>query len=216
MIDILSNCSYNTENSHPLVIAFFTVGTPYEGEAEVLKLSLESMGYSYLVCGVPNQGSWQKNTQLKAEFIGLMLEEMPGQDLLYLDVDAVMVQAPILLDEMTADVAAVHFCGGRELLSGTIFFGGTPLCIEMVERWKQLNLKHPNTLPNGREAWDQRTLAMAIKQTPGLTFEELPQGYTWITELTQRRMPDLAPVILHTRGAKRFKRMINGQTGYAP
>lgn len=215
MIDILSNCSHNSGEHHPLVIAYFTAGTPYEAEAETLKLSLESLGYSYLVCGVPNQGSWQKNTQLKARFIQQMLGEMPDQPLLYLDVDAVMVQPPVLLDDMEADIAAVHFAGGRELLSGTIYLGGTGVTRKVVENWQEINRRFPETLPNGREAWDQRTLEMAIQGTPGVRFVELPQEYTWITELTQKRMPGLAPVILHTRGAKRFKHKVNGLKGYA-
>lgn len=215
MIDILSDSLHDSGNPHPLVVAYFTVGTPYEAEAETLKLSLESLGYSYLVCAVPNQGSWQRNTQLKAVFIGQMLEEVPDEPLLYLDVDAVMVQPPVLLDDLEADLGAVHFCGGKELLSGTLYLGGTPKCREMVQNWRAINEQYPETLPNGKPAWDQRTLAMAVKGTKGIRFTELPQEYTWITELTQRRMPGLAPVILHTRGAKRFKRKVNGQKGFA-
>ena len=214
--EILSDCSHKFgDPSHPLVVAYFTEGTPYEAEAETLKLSLEAIGYSYLISSVPNRGSWQKNTQMKAEFIQAMLEQIPDDPLLYLDVDSVMVQPPVLLDGMDADIGAVHFCGGPELLSGTLFLGGTPKCREVVQRWIDLNRKHPETLPNGKLAWDQRTLALAIKHTPGVRFQELPQEYTWITELTQRRMPGLSPVILHTRGAKRFKRKVNGQKGYA-
>jgi hypothetical protein len=214
-LDILSNCSFDSGSPHPLVVAYFTVDSPYEAEAETLKLSLESLGYSYLVCGVPHQGSWQQNTQLKAEFLALMLEEMPDTPLLYLDVDAVMIQPPVLLDDLVADIAAVHFCGGKELLSGTIYLGGTSGCREVVENWQQINKQHPDTLPNGMLAWDQRTLEMAIRGTQGVRFVELPQEYTFIVELTQRRMPGLAPVILHTRGAKRFKRRVNGQKGFA-
>jgi len=70
------------------------------------------------------------------------------------------------------------------------------------------------TLPNGKDAWDQRTLKMAIKRISGLKFVELPQEYTWIVELTSRHCPGLNPIILHTRGAKRFKNIINGEKGY--
>jgi len=200
---------------HPLVVAFFTEDTPYQGEAEVLKLSLESLGYSYLVCGIANRGTWQKNTQAKAPFIQLMLEEHPGQPLLYLDVDSVMVQPPLLLDDLDADIAAVHFAGRTELLSGTVWFGNTVQCRRVVEKWIRLNLQYPEKLPNGKPAWDQRTLEMAINRIGGMRFVELPQEYTWITELTQRHAPGLAPVILHTRGAKRFKNAVNGKRGFA-
>lgn len=213
--EILSRCSYEGDPQHPLVVAYFTVDTPYEAEAEVLKLSLESTGYSYLVCAVPNLGSWQRNTQLKARFLWKMIKEHPGVPLLYLDVDAVMVQPPVLLDDLDADIGAVHFAQRTELLSGTLWLGGTEKTSEVIRKWIHLNREHPDTLPNGKEAWDQRTLALAIKRTPGVRFRELPQEYTWITELTQRHVPGLSPVILHTRGAKRFKRKVNGQQGFA-
>jgi hypothetical protein len=134
---------------------------------------------------------------------------------LYLDVDAVMVQPPVLLDNLQADIAAVHFAKKAELLSGTLFLGNTPLCHRVVEKWININEQYPDKLPNGKDAWDQRTLEMAIKRTEGVCFIELPQEYTWITELTQRHAPGLSPVIMHTRGAKRFKNAINGKRGFA-
>jgi len=196
-------------DERPLVIAYYTIDTPYEEEAEVLKLSLETVGYSYDIRGVPNRGSWQKNTQLKAEFVRHMLMEYPGRPLLYLDVDAMMVQAPVLLDNLKADIAAVHFAKRTELLSGTVWFGNTTQCARIVQKWIHINEQYPDKLPNGRDAWDQRTLEMAIKKVDGAVFVELPQEYTWIVELTQRYAPGLPPVIMHTRGAYRFKKLIN-------
>lgn len=202
----------------PLVIGYYTEGTPYEGEAQVLKLSLESHGYEHDVRGVPNLGSWQRNTQYKAHVIHDRLQDYPGRRLLYLDVDAVMVQPPRLLDKIKEDVAAVHFADTKELLSGTFYLSGSLACLQLVKRWIAINEQYPEKLPNGRDAWDQRTLAMAIDEMTAakrLTFRELPQGYTYITELTPRRIKNLQPVILHTRGAKRFKNIINGLPGYA-
>jgi hypothetical protein len=216
MIKILTQSKFNSGNlQHPLVVAYYTVDTPYEGEAEVLKLSLESVGYSYEVSGVPNLGSWQKNTQLKSWFVQKMLQDHQGRKLLYLDVDAIMVRSPILLDTIEADIAAVHFAKGSEFLSGTVFFGNTVQCNRVVQKWIHLNELYPERLPDGREAWDQRTLEMAIKKIQGVNFIELPQEYTWITELTQKYAPNLSPVIMHTRGAKRFKNLMNGKKGFA-
>lgn len=215
-MNIVKHDVHDAGNSErPLVVAYYTVGTPYEGEAEVLKLSLESLQYSYKVCGVPNLGTWQRNTQYKALFIQYMLREHPGKPLLYLDVDAVMVQPPVLLDTLQADIAAVHFANQSELLSGTLFLGNTVQCNRIIDKWIRLNDRYPDTLPNGKAAWDQRTLEMAIKRVENAKFVELPQEYTWITELTQKRMPGLQPVIMHTRGAKRFKNVINGKKGFA-
>jgi len=215
MITIVAESKFEVDNNHPLVIAYYTVDTPYQHEAETLKESLEPFGYSYLICGVPNQGSWQKNTQYKSHFIRAMLDRFPGKPLLYLDVDAVMEQPPVLLDGLEADIAAVHFAKGRELLSGTLYLGNTVACNRVIDKWIRLNEKYPDTLPNGREAWDQRTLEMAIQKV-NINFVELPQSYTWIVGLTQRRCPEAkTAVIMHTRGAKRFKNLIDGKKGYA-
>ena len=207
----------------PLVIAYYTVDTPYQHEAESLKVSLEAVGYSYDIRGVPNQGSWQKNTQLKAQFVDHMLAAYTGRPLLYLDVDAIMIKPPIALDDLPAqgaDIAAVHFLTkpgqlGTELLSGTVWFGNTKPCRRVVQKWLHINAQYPEVLPGGRKAWDQRTLEMAIKSIASCTFVELPQEFTYIAELTTKRDPHLNPVILHTRGAKRFKHIMDHQPGYA-
>ena len=202
----------------PLVIAYYTIDTPYQHEAETLKASLEAVGYSYDIRGIPNLGNWQKNTRIKAWFVQHMLGQYPGQPLLYLDVDAIMVKPPTMLNNgvLDADVAAAYFCGKRagELLSGTVWWGNTPKCHEVVNRWIAISERFPVKLPNGQKAWDQRTLKRAIKEIEGCNFFELPTEYTYITELTQRHRPELNPVILHTRGAKRFSRIVDGKKGY--
>jgi len=213
---IIKKAEHSIENTkRPKVIAYYTVDTPYEAEAETLKLSLESVGYSYIVCGVPNLGNWQRNTQYKSLFVQYMLQQNRGKPLLYLDVDAIMVQPPVILDNLKGDIAAVHFARRFELLSGTVWFGNTVQCNRIVQKWINFNEQYPKTLPNGSDAWDQRTLEMAIKRIKGAKYVELPQEYTWITELTQKYSPGLSPVILHTRGAKRFKNKINGKKGFA-
>jgi hypothetical protein len=79
--------------------------------------------------------------------------------------------------------------------------------------WIALNAKYPDKLPNGRDAWDQRTLEMAIQATPGVRFAELPDEYDWIPGITARQRPGLNPVIVMTRGAYRLKAQIDEQPG---
>jgi hypothetical protein len=189
--------------------AYYTIDTPYEKEAQSLKQSLKALKIPYLLCGIRDQGDWQKNTQAKAVVFSEIVHTYDRFKLLYLDVDAIMVQHPVALENIQADIAAVHFAGGSELLSGTVLFGNTSVCKDVVRRWMEINAQHPINLPDGRAAWDQRTLEMAIKENASCRFVELPQEYTWITELTQKHRPGLAPVIMHTRGAYRFKRIIN-------
>jgi len=200
----------------PLVVGYYTENTPYQHEAESLKLSLETHGYEHDIMAVPNLGSWQKNTQYKSKVIKAFLEKY-DRPIVYLDVDAVMVHPPVILDDIDCDIAAVHFAKGNELLSGTIYFSGSKACHDLVLKWIEINEKYPVKLPDKRDAWDQRTLEMAIKEMgEAIRFQELPQEYTWIVELTQKyHDKNSSPVIMHTRGAKRFKNQINGETGYA-
>lgn len=194
-----------------LVIGYYTVDTPYEREKESLKLTLEALGYDYDFIGVEHQGSWQKNTQLKSKVIQHFLDKYCNRHLLYLDVDSLVIQKLTVLETIHADIAAVHFANGNELLSGTVYFGGTQACRRVVEEWQQINDRYPDILPDKRVAWDQRTLELAIKKTKCL-YVELPQAYTWIAQLTQKKCePGLAPIIVHTRGAYRFKHQINAK-----
>jgi len=197
--------------ARPRVVAYFTIGTPYEEEAAKLKASLEEWGYAYTIAGIHHRGSWQENTQAKAPFCLQMLEEYEGEPLLYLDVDALMMRPPVLLDGgLDADLAAVRFIHRDELLSGTIWWGNTVQCRRVVRKWIYLNKAHPRRLPGGKAAWDQRTLDMAIQKVGGLRFCSLPQEYTYIQDLTPRHLdPCPPPVILHTRGSQRFKKQID-------
>jgi hypothetical protein len=197
----------------PIVIAYYTIDTPYEQEAETLRLSLsEYPELQHDIQGVPNLGSWQKNTQYKARFVASMLDKYMGQPLLYLDVDCIILQRPVVVYDLDADIAAVHFADSKELLSGTVFFGGGLACRLAVAQWISFCDLYPERLPDGRDAWDQRVLQMAINATPSCKFVELPQDYTYIVELTKKRFPKMQPVICHTRGAARFKKIINRGT----
>jgi len=187
----------------PIIIGYYTKNTPYELEVKKLIVSLEALEYEYDFMPVDSEGSWQRNTQMKARIVEELLRKH-NKPVLYLDVDAIMVQKPIILDTLSCDMAAVHFAGGGELLSGTVYF--EPSGMPIIKRWQELNKKYPQVLPDGRLAWDQRTLKMAIGDA---NYVELPQEYTWIVELTQKKYPGLAPVILHTRGALRFQEIVN-------
>jgi hypothetical protein len=202
-------------SSPPVFICYYTEHTSYENEAKLLRLSLETHGLESHIAAIPNLGSWQKNTQYKSQFIAAELERLK-QPVVWVDADAIVIQRPEALLTMPAgvDLAAVRFATDQHLLSGTVYFSGSPKCMEVVKRWNDLNAKYPDYLPDGRPAWDQRTLDMALMTTPGVRFLGLPQEYTWIIEITQKAIPDLVPVIMHTRGAYRFKGEID--RGHSP
>jgi hypothetical protein len=195
-------------------IGYYTTGTPYEAEAEGLKASLNALSLDHDIRPYPNRGSWQKNTQMKSEVVRDFLDAYPNERLVYLDVDAEVKSRPVLLFDLHCDIAAAKH-GGHELLSGTVYFGGTPACREVVERWIAFCQKYPERLPGGllphfpREdhAWDQRMLDLAVRNT-ACKFVELPMAYTYIQNLSEKMYPDVTPIILHTAASRRYRDII--------
>lgn len=198
-----------------LVVGYWTENTPYEHEAYVLSKTLDAQGLNYDLRAVPNLGSWQKNTQYKPTHIRQLMEEYPTRPLLYLDVDCVVLRPPKLVQTMPANVDfAVNISDRRTLHSGTLYFGPTDKAKNLVDVWIAECRRYPEVLPNGKAAWDQRVLQMVLERRHDLHWKTLPVAYCYIIELSQRYAPGVSPILLHTRGALRFKRIINGQGGY--
>lgn len=190
-----------------LFIGYYTINTPYEMEAAVLRESLDALGYPHDLLAVNPRGSWQKNTQMKAEIVAGFLEKYPGRRLCYIDVDSIVLGNPVLARTVDADIAAVRF-NGQELLSGVVMFQANDAGRACVNRWRQINAAYPDKLPDGRWAWDQRTLDMAIQES-GVRFAELPPEYNYIVGLSQKQYPGVHPVILATRGALKHTDAVN-------
>jgi hypothetical protein len=199
----------------PLFVAYFTQDTPYEAEADKLRTTLERFKLRHEIHAVPNLGSWQKNTQYKSRFVRDMLGGHNGP-IVYVDVDALILKPPTLLNELVGDLGAARFMD-QELLSGTVWFANTPICRTVVDRWLVNCEKYPETCPpgvlrhypDGEAAWDQRLLDLSLCQTPEARFVQLPQEYTYIEDLSRERYPHLQPVILHTRGRYRLEHLVN-------
>jgi hypothetical protein len=207
---------HRIERSDPLYVGYFTIDTPYAQEADKLRQSLDRLHLPHELTGVPNLGSWQKNTQYKSRFIQQQLQQHDGRPLVYLDVDALVLRRPVLFNDLDCDLAFVRF-NGEELLSGTVYFGNTPTCRKVVDRWVHNCQRFPDTFPpdllghypNGEAAWDQRLLDLARIETPGVRCVELPQAYTYIEDLSRSRYPGVEPIILHTRGRSRLQHLID-------
>jgi hypothetical protein len=187
-----------------LVVAYYTIDTPYEAEVENLRRSLAGMPLAAEIAAVPNLRAWQANTQYKAEFLRDMLARHGDRHrLLYVDADAVFRQYPSLLDDIECDIA-VHFMP-RGPLSGTIYLEPTPAAEALVHAWIAANRAHP-------DRWDQVNLGAVIRErrTRGdLRVVELPVEYTFIFDLARRDHPDARPVIEHFQASRRFKSRVN-------
>lgn len=184
-----------------LYIGYYTRGSAYEREAALWRTVLDTLGLEHHCQPIDDQGSWLKNVQYKARFVREMLDKYPNDRLCYIDVDAVVITRPIFLETLPCDIAASRY--NTELLGGTIVVGNSPLARQTVDKWCEFTERYTAKLPDGREAWDQRLLDMAIREVQPV-FHQLAPEYCWMPELSQRLYPDSRPIIMHTRGSFRI------------
>lgn len=183
-----------------IVVGYFTENTGYAEESKHLIDSLEKLKLPYDVIAIPNQGSWQANTQYKAYFIKQMLYKHFPKDLLYLDVDAVVHKHPVLFDEVTFDIG-VHYLRSTELISSTVYLRNNSKISILIDRWIAVCLKNP-------EIWDQKVLQSVINQSKDLQLKvgNLPPEYCKIFDI-MAVIKD--PVIEQFQASRRFKHQID-------
>jgi hypothetical protein len=187
-----------------IIVGYFTIGTLYEARAKILQKSLERFDVPYHVTGVPNLGSWQKNTSYKPTFLKRMIRDFAPSNIVYVDVDAEFQRYPDLFDTldttMSHDVAVYVFdrsCyrrspQGTEVLSGTIFFRNAPGTNTILDAWELRCRQQENV-------WDQKHLEYVLKDQ----YDLLPGEYCKIFD----RMEEITdPVIVHYQASREVRR----------
>lgn len=200
-----------TENlSDLIIVAYYTVNTPYEEEAKKLMASLNRLGLNHDVIGVPNLGNWQANTRFKAKFMEDMLNKHPGKNLLYVDSDAIVHSKPILFENYNCDIA-VRWQDFRwrknECLSGTIFMANNERTRELCRRWQNINVKEG---PNAKtfEQWNLGTVIKEMEAEGKITTKNLPPEYTMIFDSMRSMYPNIIPVIEHFQASRKLKNKV--------
>lgn len=180
-----------------IVVAYYTVGTPYES---LVKGFRESLGVSnpdlkVVIQPVLCQGSWEINCSQKSS---VLLELLTGlkDDLLYIDIDAV-VKRKIEVPENEEDIS-VYFKDG-ELLSGTIFIRNTIEAREILHWWEEAQKKNLCT-------WDQQVLQKVVKDKK-IKVGSLDEKMCSIFDSKGRSKE---PIIVHNQVSRQFKKLIGG------
>jgi len=193
-----------------VIVAYYTLNTPYEDEAKKLIRSLSKLGLNHDVVGVTNLGNWQANTRFKAKFMEDMLNKHIGKNLLYVDSDAIVHSRPILFENYNADIA-VRWQDFRwrknECLSGTIFMANNEKTRELCRRWQRINTSEgPNATTF--EQWNLGNVIKEMEAEGKITSKNLPPEYTMIFDSMRAMYPDIVPVIEHFQASRKLKNKV--------
>lgn len=198
---------------------FITLATPqYEPEAEELYRSAVKHGVSVTVIGCDDQGSWARNTRLKAHIIREQITLL-DRPIVWVDADARFRAYPTYLFEdlsLTFADFAAHYrkdkLGYRlapeyapnegELLGGTLYFNNTDQSKAVLDEWILEN-------EADKHVWEQKNLQKVVHrhaENEGLLRHELPKEYCMITAKGASNMgTDEEAVIAHTQASRRLR-----------
>jgi len=189
-----------------LVIAYYTLGNPYQQLSENLTKSCKEFNLPHFLKPIEDLGSWEKNTHYKANFISDCLERF-SENLVYVDVDAEFKRYPDLFESLDCDIAyrTENFRWRQnEALSGTIFIRNNDKVRSLVNLWKSINELTP-AIRNKPDTWEQANLQRATQQSPEIIYENLPPEYTYIFDHTKTMYPSISPVIEHFQASRKSR-----------
>jgi hypothetical protein len=207
---ITKNPINNTGLDNLVIVAYYTINTPYEEEAKKLISSLNKLGLNHDVVGVTNLGNWQANTRFKAKFMEDMLNKHQEKNLLYIDSDAIVHSRPVLFEDYVTDIA-VRWQDFRwrknECLSGTIFMANNEKTRELCRRWQRIN---KNEGPNATtfEQWNLGSVIKEMEAEGKIKTDNLPPEYTMIFDSMRAMYPDVVPVIEHFQASRKLKNKV--------
>lgn len=171
-----------------IVVGFYT-DARYRRYAERMARSAEGFGLATKLYEKPDTGSWQRNVHHKPAVIFRALVEHQGQDVLYVDADALFRSFPSVVRECPKDMA-VTFDEFRPV-SGTVFVRNRPGGWEIVQAWLAESLRVQD------QHDDVVNLAAVVERLGKTRVWHLPQTYYWIARSMRPRFPTAVPVIEH-------------------
>lgn len=197
-----------------IIVSYYTKGSYYKREALNLYASCELFNINSCIEEVKDQGSWQRNTLFKAQFIKVMLKRHENIAVVFIDADAKVRQDPELFNRINADVGVCYrdyskFPSmarkkGRELLSGTVYFKNNFNSWTVVNQWIMENKRNEGT-------WEQKNLQKVIERNRGrVNIVEMPPQYCQIFDSMRTAGK---PVIEHYQASRKYRRRYNKHPG---
>ena len=195
-----------------VLVSFYTVGTSYEEEIKKLEVSLKKYKIPYHFFPCNPVGTWRGNLNHKSEIILKAFDMFPGQDIVFVDSDAIVRKRPKLFTELSRkhdhDMAA-HFhkystsVKDGSLLSGTLWFANSQRSRRLVRLWHKIGVEQPTVR-------HQHCLNIAINDLKAEGVEtdvfHMPKEYTQVFDYPGNKPADA--VIEHFQASRRFRKEV--------
>lgn len=196
----------------PVIISFYTKGTPYEDEVQKLIESCRQFDLETAIEGVDSFGSWELNCAYKPFFIWQMLEKLE-RPLLWVDADGVFLKKPKWQEAFDADLSVrfhpeLSWDHPSKVITSTLLAAPSVQGRAIIRKWIQETQQ--SLLNPGRtlEFWDQIALRDALRGWEGI-LEPLPLTYAKIFDHPSDCATAPDPIIEHYQASRRFKKNIN-------
>ncbi len=180
----------------PLFVSYYTRTAPYIERVKRLRATLDKWSLPHRIESLPDQGSWVANTCLKA---GVMQRAWAESDrpICWIDADAALLRAPGFLSDASFDMACVRRFGWYDL-SGTVYFGKSPVAGRVIDLWTRLCEQNPLV-------WDQVLLTLAWYQVA----QDHPMKTLWMHDdlfrFPQSLWRDLRDGLIHAPLGRRIR-----------
>lgn len=176
------------------IISYYTKDTPYEDLSHKFEENMREYNLSYYLYPVDNLGKWELNCAQKSIIIKSALAGFPEYDILYIDIDAIVMRQPPF-ETIHRNLPGICFAGAKTLASGTIFFPNNKASMDLVDRWITKQKEEPME-------WDQRVLYKVLKMGEYYRMSDI-----WCSIKDIQEVPNA--VIFHTQKSREFKSVIN-------
>lgn len=196
----------------PLVISFYTAGTPYEEEAEILIASCKRWRLEYLIEARPSLGSWEKNCAQKPLFILEKLKEHK-RAIFWTDADSVFIKPPDFTFFEGYDFSVRINSGLEEkhpskVISNTIYANYTQETEKLIEQWMKNSLDQLYDKKRKEEFWDQTALRDALSTCKEARILPMPLAYSKIFDSDFFKIAPSEVIVEHYQASRRFKSVI--------
>ena len=193
----------------PVVISFYTLGTPYQLEVLNLISSCQRFEIEHQIEGIDSQGSWEINCLQKPFFIYDKLRSLQ-RPVFWVDADAVFLKKPSFEEYAECDLA-VRFMDRfshdvrLRLNAAAMYINYTSQALSVVEEWCRVCRDILDKRNRLLTFLDQISLLEILDKSKDVQVRSLPVGYCKVFDLDADLVDPLDVVIEQRQASRRFK-----------